>query len=199
MFALGQSLAHIGMPWQKRSRPPEVQVITFSLFASFTFAISQSCEIQRFAKTLHNAASCRYCPLVVPIDLFRRHIRTYHPQRELPPSRKYRAYSACHARKVRCEGVLPCNACQHRDVFCVHSGGETVSEQQFSIDDSCPLSPVSTINDSVSDAPGGLLMTILIFTLILFIQDGRFSIEVHLTSPTNLVYLFNLLSPSDFG
>jgi hypothetical protein len=47
--------------------------------------------------------------------------------------------------------------------------------------------------------PGGLLMTILIFTLILSIQDGRFSIEVHLTSPRNRVYLFNPLSQSDFG
>lgn len=86
-------------------------------------------------------------------DLLRRHIRTYHPQRGLPLSRKFRACIACHARKVRCEGVLPCNACQHRGVFCVPSGDETVSEQQFSIDDLCPLPPVSTINDSVSDAP----------------------------------------------
>lgn len=86
-------------------------------------------------------------------DLLRRHIRTYHPQRESPPSRKSRACSACHARKVRCEGVLPCNACQRRGVLCVSSGGETVDEHQFSIDDFCPLPPVSTINDSDSDVP----------------------------------------------
>lgn len=86
-------------------------------------------------------------------DLLRRHIRTYHPQRHAPPSRKSRACSACHARKVRCEGVLPCNACQHRGIICVPAGGETAGEQQFCIDDLRPLPPVSTINDSVSEAP----------------------------------------------
>ncbi|CAG8909838.1 unnamed protein product [Penicillium egyptiacum] len=86
-------------------------------------------------------------------DLLRRHIRTYHPQRQAPPSRKTRACSACHARKVRCDGVLPCNACQHRGVICVPAGSETASEQRFCIDDLYSLPPVSTINDSVSDAP----------------------------------------------
>ncbi|KAJ5907148.1 uncharacterized protein N7473_004064 [Penicillium subrubescens] len=103
-------------------------------------------------KEIHVA--CPYCESVLTRnDLLRRHIRTYHPQRELPPTRKFRACSACHARKVRCEGVLPCNACQHRGVFCVPSGGETVSEQQSSIDDLCPLPHISRINDSISDAP----------------------------------------------
>ncbi|CAG8125074.1 unnamed protein product [Penicillium nalgiovense] len=98
--------------------------------------------------------ACPYCESVLTRnDLLRRHIRTYHPQRHAPPSRKSRACSACHARKVRCEGVLPCNACQHRGIICVPAGDETAGEQQFCIDDLRPLPPVSTINDSVSDAP----------------------------------------------
>jgi hypothetical protein len=86
-------------------------------------------------------------------DLLRRHIRTYHPQKQASPSRKFRACSACHARKVRCEGVLPCNACQHRGVICVPARGETTSEQQYWIDDRYPLPPVSTIGDSVPKSP----------------------------------------------
>ncbi|KAJ6027695.1 hypothetical protein N7499_001153 [Penicillium canescens] len=97
--------------------------------------------------------ACPYCESVLTRnDLLRRHIRTYHPQRQAPPSRKFRACSACHARKVRCEGVLPCNACQHRGVICVPAGGETTSEQQFWIDDLYHLPPVSTIGGSVPDA-----------------------------------------------
>ncbi|KAJ5254164.1 hypothetical protein N7524_011344 [Penicillium chrysogenum] len=38
-------------------------------------------------------------------------------------------------------------------IICVPAGGETAGEQQFCIDDLRPLTPVSTINDSVSEAP----------------------------------------------
>jgi hypothetical protein len=47
--------------------------------------------------------------------------------------------------------------------------------------------------------PLGLLINISIFTLILSIQRGRFSIEVHLMLPKTHVCLFNPLSQWDCG
>jgi hypothetical protein len=61
----------------------------------------------------------------------------------------------------------------------------------------CHLFPQSMV--PFLTLPGGLLMTILIFTLMFSIQRGHFSIEAHLTSLKSLVYLFNLLSQLDCG
>ncbi|CAG8272303.1 unnamed protein product [Penicillium salamii] len=96
--------------------------------------------------------ACPNCESVLTRnDLLRRHIRTHHSQREPPPSRRFRACSAYHARKVRCEGVLQCNACDHRGIVCVPARGETTSEKQFWIDNLYLLPPVSTVNDAVPD------------------------------------------------
>ncbi|KAJ5185609.1 hypothetical protein N7491_006521 [Penicillium cf. griseofulvum] len=97
--------------------------------------------------------ACPYCESVLTRnDLLRRHIRTYHPQQEAPPSRKFKACGACHARKVRCEGVIPCNACQRRGVICVPAEDKNTSEQQIWIDDPHPLPSVPTVDGSVHNA-----------------------------------------------
>jgi hypothetical protein len=81
-------------------------------------------------------------------DLLRRHIRTYHPQIQVPRSRKLKACSACRARKYRCEGGLPCNACQHRGTICVLAGGEAMNEQQYWIDDLFASEYIYTVDES---------------------------------------------------
>ncbi|KAE8153607.1 C6 and C2H2 transcription factor [Aspergillus avenaceus] len=60
---------------------------------------------------------CTY-PKCKASDLLRRHIRNYHPQEQLPPSRTQRACRACHTRKERCDGQYPCSTCQRRGVTC---------------------------------------------------------------------------------
>ncbi|KAL4814484.1 hypothetical protein BDW67DRAFT_192154 [Aspergillus spinulosporus] len=64
---------------------------------------------------------CPYCNSTLArrdADLLRRHVRKYHPERELLPSRTPKACSACHARKERCDGEIPCSRCQQRKVTC---------------------------------------------------------------------------------
>lgn len=86
---------------------------------------------------------------IIISDLLRRHIRTFHPQIQDPPSRKLKACSVCHARKYRCEGGFPCNACQNRGIICVRAGGETTSEQQYWIGDLFASTTVPTIDESL--------------------------------------------------
>jgi hypothetical protein len=81
-------------------------------------------------------------------DLLRRHIRTYHPQIQVPRPRKLKACSACHARKYRCEGGFPCNACQARGIICVRAGDEIVNEQQNFIDDLFASEDIPTVDES---------------------------------------------------
>ncbi|KAE8378650.1 C6 and C2H2 transcription factor [Aspergillus bertholletiae] len=57
-------------------------------------------------------------PWLERIDLLRRHIRRYHPEREAPQSRAHQACGACHVRKERCDGGYPCNRCQQRGATC---------------------------------------------------------------------------------
>ncbi|KAL5042406.1 hypothetical protein BDW71DRAFT_217004 [Aspergillus fruticulosus] len=51
-------------------------------------------------------------------DLLRRHIRIYHPDRQPPSSRAQKACWACHERKERCRGGIPCISCQKRVIDC---------------------------------------------------------------------------------
>ncbi|KAJ5186724.1 hypothetical protein N7449_011488 [Penicillium cf. viridicatum] len=104
----------------------------------------------------HNGGTNLTCPhcesVLTRNDLLRRHVRTYHPQKQVPPSQKSKACTTCHARKSRCQGGLPCNACQRRGITCIPAPGEITSEQQRWIDEFHPLPPVSTINNFPPDA-----------------------------------------------
>lgn len=63
--------------------------------------------------------SCPYCDSTLTrSDLLRRHVRRYHPDRELPQSRTQKACTSCHIRKERCDGGYPCSRCHHRGTDC---------------------------------------------------------------------------------
>ncbi|KAJ5589566.1 hypothetical protein N7537_012244 [Penicillium hordei] len=104
----------------------------------------------------HNGGTNLTCPhcesVLTRNDLLRRHVRTHHPQRQVPPSQKSKACTACHARKGRCEGGLPCKACQHRGITCVPAPGNIASGQQCWIDEFHSLPPISTIDNFLPDA-----------------------------------------------
>ncbi|KAJ5749411.1 hypothetical protein N7533_006439 [Penicillium manginii] len=75
--------------------------------------------------------SCPYCDSTLTrrhalSDLLRRHVRKYHPDRELPQSRALRACTSCHARKERCDGGYPCARCQRRGTDCSLTRQKTV-------------------------------------------------------------------------
>ncbi|KAJ5773196.1 hypothetical protein N7457_008092 [Penicillium paradoxum] len=92
--------------------------------------------------------ACPYCESVLTRnDLLRRHIRTCHPEKQVPPAQKSKACSPCHARKDRCEGGIPCNACQRRGIICVSAREEILNEQELCIDEPISLPDASTIDD----------------------------------------------------
>lgn len=85
-------------------------------------------------------------------DLLRRHIRTCHPQKRIPPPQKSKACSPCHARKDRCEGGIPCKACQRRGVICVPARDEILNEQESCNDEPVALPVDFIIDDYLPDA-----------------------------------------------
>ncbi|KAL6229153.1 hypothetical protein BDW75DRAFT_235420 [Aspergillus navahoensis] len=89
----------------------------------------------------HEHFSCPHCDstLVRRNDLLRRHVRKYHPERELAPSRARKACRACHARKERCDGGDPCDRCLRRKIFCSYTHPE-IPRDQITSQEQQPLS-----------------------------------------------------------
>jgi hypothetical protein len=73
-------------------------------------------------------------------DLLRRHVRSCHPEFELPASRSLKACEACHQRKERCEGGAPCKACEQRGLSCSLVGRPSPRRRHQDRNNSSPAS-----------------------------------------------------------